>query len=113
MTKLTCYTGIAVKHHDEMGKYYNTRNRPVSGAQTYDSMVAVSTNLFGPYGPRQCALRFGSHNSYFEDASGKLSATVWCYPDHDPHWQRVSIVPMLCEPEAQNGFLLCPKSESK
>jgi hypothetical protein len=42
-------------------------------------------NLFGPYGPRQCALRFGGHNGYFKDSNGNVQATVWCYPDHDPH----------------------------
>jgi len=108
------YEGVYLFKHQ--GKYFLTAaewNVHADGTQSYDSMVAISTNLFGPYGPRQCALRYGGHNSYFEDVSGKLFATVWCYPDHDPHWQQVSIMPMFCEPEAKNGFLLFPKSVSK
>jgi hypothetical protein len=75
--------------------------------------VAVATNLFGPYGPRQCALRFGGHNGYFEDANGKLFASVWCYPDHDAHWQKVSIVPMRIQTEAKQQPALLPADEDK
>jgi hypothetical protein len=78
------------------------------GTQSYDSMAAVSTNLFGPYGPRFCALRYGGHNSYFEDTKGNLFATIWCYPDHDPHWQQVSIIQMLCGPNVLQGPTLRP-----
>ena len=89
------YEGVYLLKHQ--GKYFLTAaewNVHADGTQSYDSMVAVSTNLFGPYGPRQCALRFGGHNGYFKDSNGNIQATVWCYPDQNSHWQKVSIVPM-------------------
>lgn len=79
------------------GKYYLTSaewNVHADGKVSYDSMVASSDHREGPYGERYCALRFGGHNGYFEGPDGQLYATVWCYPDGDPHWQRVSIVRM-------------------
>jgi hypothetical protein len=107
------YEGVCLFKHE--GHYYLTAaewNVHADGTQSYDSMAAVSTNLFGPYGPRQCALRFGGHNGYFKDKIGNLFATVWCYPDHDPHWQKVSIVPMRCKPEAAKQPLLLPMDEA-
>ena len=57
-------------------------------------MIASSTNIYGPYGNRYCALRYGGHNGYFEGPNKDIYATIWCYPDQDEHWQKVSIVKM-------------------
>jgi beta-xylosidase len=106
------YEGVSLFKHE--GRYYLTAaewNVHADGTQSYDSMVSTSTNLFGPYGPRQCALRFGGHNGYFKDSNGNVQATVWCYPGHDPHWQRVSIVPMRCGPDATKQPALLPADE--
>jgi xylan 1,4-beta-xylosidase len=64
------------------------------GKVSYDSMIASAKNIYGPYGNRYCALRYGGHNGYFEGPNNELYATIWCYPDLDEHWQRVSIVKM-------------------
>lgn len=103
------YEGVSLFKHD--GRYYLTAaewNVHADGTQSYDSMVAVSDSLFGPYGPRQCALRYGGHNGYFKDSSGTLQATVWCYPDHDPHWQKVSIIPMGSQSTDEHSPALFP-----
>ncbi|MBN8459871.1 MAG: family 43 glycosylhydrolase [Verrucomicrobia bacterium] len=103
------YEGVCL--FKSQGKYFLTAaewNVHEDGTQSYDSMVAVSTNLFGPYGPRQCALRYGGHNGYFHDANGNLQATIWCYPDHDPHWQKTSIVPMRIGPHTSGQSALMP-----
>lgn len=78
-------------------KYYLTCaewNVHSDGSISYDSMIASSDSVYGPYGDRYCAIRFGGHNGYFEGTDGKLYATVWCYPDGDYHWQRVSLLKM-------------------
>jgi xylan 1,4-beta-xylosidase len=108
------YEGVSLFKQD--GRYYLTAaewNVHADGSQSYDSMVAVSTNLFGPYGPRQCALRFGGHNGYFKDSNGTIQATIWCYPDHHPHWQKVSIVPMRIQTEGKQQPSMIPAGEYK
>ncbi len=60
---------------------------------TCDSVPFVSTHgIYGPYGDRVCAIRFGGHNGDFKDLAGRWHATAWCYPDSDPHWQRVTLL---------------------
>jgi hypothetical protein len=108
------YEGVSLFKHD--GRYYLTAaewNVHADGTQSYDSMVSVSTNLLGPYGPRQCALRFGGHNGYFKDNNGNLHATIWCFPDHHPHWQKVSIIPMRMDPQSDKRPPLIPASSGE
>lgn len=79
------------------GKYYLTSsdwNVHSDGKISYDSMVATADCIYGPYSNRYCALRFGGHNGYCVAPDGNIYATIWCYPDGDYHWQRVSIVKM-------------------
>jgi hypothetical protein len=58
-------------------------------------MVSVSTNLFGPYGPPQCALRLGGHNDNFNDYNGDIQATIWsARRNHHAHSPKVSILPL-------------------
>jgi len=79
------------------GIYYLTSaewNVHRDGKISYDSMIASSTNIYGPYGNRYCALRYGGHNGYFEGPNNDIYATIWCYPDQDEHWQKVSIIKM-------------------
>ncbi len=83
------------------GKYYLTSaewNVHSDGAISYDSMIASSDSIYGPYGDRYCAIRYGGHNGYFEGTDHDIYATVWCYPDGDYHWQRVSIVKIKLNP---------------
>ncbi len=108
------YEGVCLFKHQ--GRYYLTAaewNVHAEGTQSYDSMAAVSSTLFGPYGPRHCALRFGGHNGYFKDSNGNIQATVWCYPDHDPHWQKVSVVQMRIESKDPLQPALMPAAENK
>ena len=89
------YEGVSL--FKRAGRYYLAAadwNVHADGGQSYDCMLASATNIFGPYGSRYNALRFGGHNGWFQDGDGNWNATVWCYPDHDPHWQKVSIVRM-------------------
>lgn len=90
------YEGVCLFKHN--GRYHLTAaewNVHADGGQSYDSMVAVATNVYGPYGDRVCAIRFGGHNGYFKDTEGNWHATAWCYPDADPHWQRVTILELI------------------
>jgi xylan 1,4-beta-xylosidase len=89
------YEGVHLFKHK--GKYYLTSadwNVHRDGKVSYDSMVAVADHIDGPYGNRYCALRYGGHNNYFSGPEGQIYATIWCYPDQDEHWQKVSILKM-------------------
>lgn len=89
------YEGVYLFKYNK--KYYLTAadwNIHEDGKISYDSMIASSDSIFGPYGKRYCAIRYGGHNGYFQGPGGNIFATVWCYPDGDYHWQRVSIVQM-------------------
>lgn len=84
------------------GKYYLSAaewNVHADGKTSYDSMIASSEQIYGPYGDRYCAIRFGGHNGYFQTENGDWYATVWCYPDSSPWWQKVSIVRMKLGPD--------------
>ena len=90
------YEGVHLFKYKDI--YYLTSaewNVHKDGTISYDSMIASSTNIYGPYGNRYCALRYGGHNGYFQGPNNEWYATVWCYPDQDKHWQRVSIVKMI------------------
>lgn len=79
------------------GTYYLTAaewNVHSNGKISYDGMIASSKNIYGPYGNRYCALRYGGHNCYFNGPNNEIYATIWCFPDQDEHWQKVSILKM-------------------
>ncbi len=87
------YEGIFLFKHK--GKYYLTSadwNVHEDGGISYDSMIATSDSLFGPYNDRYCAIRYGGHNGYFQGPDGNLLATAWCYPDGSNFWQYPSIL---------------------
>lgn len=89
------FEGVYLFKHK--GRYHLTASDWIvheDGVISYDSMIASADHIDGPYGDRYCALRYGGHNGYFEGPDGEIHATIWCYPDSDPHWQRVSIVKM-------------------
>ena len=66
------------------------------GKKSYDVMVASSDNVYGPYGPRYEAIRYGGHNGFFHDAKGQWYATVWSIPDSD---HQITIARMEITPE--------------
>nr|WP_294898207.1 family 43 glycosylhydrolase [uncultured Pedobacter sp.] len=95
------------------GRYYLSAadwNVHEDGKISYDSMIASSDNIYGPYSKRYCAIRYGGHNSYFIGPDEQIYATVWCYPDNDPHWQKVSILKMKLDKE---GCFNIVRNESK
>lgn len=53
------------------------------GKKSYDVAVASSDHVYGPYGPRHLAVRYGGHNGFFQDKNGQWYATVWSLPDSD------------------------------
>jgi xylan 1,4-beta-xylosidase len=77
------------------GKYYLSAaewNVHADGKLSYDSMIASADHVYGPFGDRYCAVRYGGNSSYFVGKDGQLYGTPWSYPESDYHWQRVSIV---------------------
>lgn len=63
-----------------------------SGSQTYDCMVASSTNIYGPYGDRYLAIRHGGHNMLFADAVGNWWSTFFGNDDTSPFRERPAIL---------------------
>ena len=53
------------------------------GKTSYDCVVASADHIYGPYGPRHVAIRYGGHNGFFVDKEGQLRATVWKLPKAD------------------------------
>ncbi len=73
--------GSILKHN---GKYYLTaatynQSYDANGnlIATYDSMIAVSDNLMGPYSETRLLLRNGGHNNLFVDKEGKVWTTLF------------------------------------
>ncbi len=57
---------------------YNTHIREDGSTYvTYDSMYAVSENLYGPYGERRLLLQYGGHNNLFITDDGKVYTTFF------------------------------------
>ncbi len=91
------------KYH---GKYYLTAaewNVHADGKLSYDSMVASADSVYGPFGDRYCAVRYGGNCGYFPGKDGQMYATPWSYPESDHHWQRVSIVKLRLRPDGKWG----------
>jgi beta-xylosidase len=47
---------------------------------SYDVVVAESSNIYGPYGPRYPAILQGGHNNIFKDKEGKLWSSTFFNP---------------------------------
>ena len=76
------FEGCSILKHN--GKYYLTaatynQSYDASGnlITTYDSMIAVSDNLMGPYSETRLLLRNGGHNNLFVDKHGKVWTTLF------------------------------------
>ncbi len=60
------------------GATYNIEILPDGSASiTYDSMVAVSDTLYGPYSTNRLLLRNGGHNNLFVDYDGHIWTTLF------------------------------------
>ncbi|NOY82846.1 MAG: family 43 glycosylhydrolase [Kiritimatiellaeota bacterium] len=60
--------------------------------RTYDSMIASSDNLYGPYGDRYLAIPHGGHNTLFKDRDGKWWATFFGNDKAAPFRERPAIL---------------------
>ena len=76
------FEGCSILKHN--GKYYLTaatynQSYDANGRiiTTYDSMIAVSDNLMGPYSETRLLLRNGGHNNLFVDKEGKVWTTLF------------------------------------
>ena len=76
------FEGCFILKHN--GKYYLTAatyNRSYDACgrlvTTYDSMIAVSDSLMGPYSETRLLLRNGGHNNLFVDKEGNVRTTLF------------------------------------
>ncbi len=76
------FEGCSIFKHN--GKYYLTaatynESYDQNGelVRTYDSMIAVSDNLFGPYSDTRLLLRDGGHNNLFIGTDGNIYTTLF------------------------------------
>lgn len=76
------FEGCYIFKHN--GRYYLTAatynqsyNEDGKLITTYDSMIAVSDSLYGPYSDTRLLLRDGGHNNLFCDANGNLYTTLF------------------------------------
>ena len=68
------------------GRYYFVAAETMlhaDGKTSYDAVAASAEHVYGPYGPRYVAIRYGGHNGFFVDKEGQLRATVWKLPGSD------------------------------
>ena len=77
--------------HD--GRYYLScaefNNR---GGPRYDSMIASSDNIYGPYGPRSIAIPSGGHNTFFQDKKGDWWSTYFGNDDSAPFKEHAAVM---------------------
>ena len=97
------FEGCSILKHN--GKYYLTaatynQSYDESGnlVTTYDSMIAVSDNLMGPYSETRLLMRNGGHNNLFVDKEGKVWTTLFAPTGNLGFTCQPAIVP-LCEDE--------------
>ena len=60
----------------------------------FSSSVAMSTNLFGPYGARYEAIPHGGHNVFFQDGKGQWWSTFFGSDGTAPWQERPGILPI-------------------
>ena len=77
---------------------------------TYDSMIAVSDHVFGPYSDTRLLMRNGGHNNLFEDREGHVWTTLFA-PSGDLGFHCMPAIQVLQEDE--RGILSIPDSQIK
>ena len=101
------FEGCSILKHN--GKYYLTaatynQSYDANGniITTYDSMIAVSDNLMGPYSETRLLMRNGGHNNLFVDKEGRVWTTLFA-PTGDLGFNcQPAIVPLT---EDERGIL--------
>jgi beta-xylosidase len=74
------------------GRYYLSCSENFDGR--YSCSVAMSTNLFGPYGARYEAIPHGGHNVFFQDGKGQWWSTFFGSDGTAPWQERPGILPI-------------------
>jgi len=65
-----------------------------NGVRTYDSMLAVANNIYGPYGDRYLVIQHGGHNMIFKTKEGKWMSTFFGSDDTSIFSEKPGILPM-------------------
>lgn len=82
------------------GRYYmqaagdGGHPRDYHGFSTYDTYVASSDNIYGPYGPNYVAIRNGGHNVFFKGKNGQWWATFFGWNPINPFNEKPAILPI-------------------
>ena len=74
------------------------------GTETYDTYVACSDNIYGPYGPDYIAIRFGGHNVIFRGKNDQWYSTIFSWGSMTPVNQKPGILPIELDEYAH----ICP-----
>ena len=101
------FEGCSILKHN--GKYYLTaatynQSYDANGniITTYDSMIAVSDNLMGPYSETRLLMRNGGHNNLFVDKEGRVWTTLFAPTGNLGFNCQPAIVPLT---EDERGIL--------
>lgn len=96
------FEGTSILKHN--GKYYltgATYNVSIDAGGnriiTYDSMVAVSDNVYGPYSTTRLLLRNGGHNNLFADTDGNVWTTLFAPTGNLGFFCKPAIVKLACD----------------
>jgi hypothetical protein len=82
------------------GRYYmqaagdGGHPRDYHGFSTYDTYVASSDNIYGPYGPNYVAIRNGGHNVFFKGKNDQWWATFFGWNPINPFNEKAAILPI-------------------
>ena len=92
-------TTIWSRGPNEKGEYRHNLPERDADVYSYDTMVAVSDSLYGPYGPRYTAICGGGHGNFFADKNGNWYGCISWNPrnlnnSHKEYATRPGIVPM-------------------
>lgn len=84
----------SMKKPDGSYTFIRDDKKDISSLNSYDVVVAESTNIYGPYGPRYPAILEGGHNNIFADENGDL----WSSTFFNPRGYMGTQFPVTCRP---------------
>ena len=82
-----------------------------SGTLTYDCMVAVSDNVYGPYGNRYLAIPHAGHNMLFKDRDGHWMSTFFGHDSKAIFRERPGVLPVEFDAEGRLRPLMWTSSD--
>lgn len=109
------FEGCSIFKHN--GKYYLTAatynlayDQYGNLLTTYDSMIAISDNLYGPYSETRLLLRNGGHNNLFVDKDGNVWTTLFAPTGRHGFYCKPAIVKLN---EDERGILSVPAPDGE